>query len=205
MTVVQINKTFRLFTGFFKAVHENKTKIDQDNNLLKFIHTAEPKQKRPRENDHPPKTRVVNQYFIRRMTGDLVRVCATSFRSITQAADTIPRDKLILAKNVKSGKAGDSQFTKNLWHVQKRMGALLRDLKNRKCGQKLSDGKPLTGKGRLTDMAMKKLQIFYGLAIRRNTNSLEAMQAAVWTVYFHIKSSNKKPTHQLCFKGNNTW
>lgn len=90
-------------------------------------------------------------------------------------------------------------------HVQKRMGARLRDLKNRKRGQKLSDGKPLTGKGRLTDMAMKKLQIFYGLAIRRNTNSLEAMQAAVWAVYFHVKSSNKKPTHQLCSKGDNTW
>ena len=53
-------------------------------------------------------------------------------------------------------------------HVQKRMGKHLLNLKARKKG-KLADGKPIGGQGRLTDTKIKKLQKYYGLAIRLNT------------------------------------
>ena len=53
-------------------------------------------------------------------------------------------------------------------HIQKRMGKHLLTLKARTKG-KLIDGKPIGGKGRLTDTRIKKLQRYYGLAIRQNT------------------------------------
>ena len=51
-------------------------------------------------------------------------------------------------------------------HVQKRVGARLRKLKNTDKA-KLSDGKPLGGKGRLTEKVINKLQNYFGLAIRQ--------------------------------------
>jgi len=53
-------------------------------------------------------------------------------------------------------------------HVQKRMGKRLLNLKSTTKG-KLKDGKPIGGKGRLTESAIKRLQRYYGLAIRQNT------------------------------------
>lgn len=89
-------------------------------------------------------------------------------------------------------------------HIQKRMGSRLRKLKSTKKA-KLSDGKSLSGKNRLTDLAIQKIQLFYGLAIRRNTASEKEMQKAVWATYYHILSSNENPTHQLCPPGNDSW
>jgi hypothetical protein len=88
-------------------------------------------------------------------------------------------------------------------HVQKRMGTRLRKLKASK--KKLSDGKSLSGKNRLTDVAIQTLQTFYGLAIRRNVDSVAKMKQAVWAEYFHVGSSNENPTHNLCPKGAETW
>lgn len=90
-------------------------------------------------------------------------------------------------------------------HIQKRMGTRLRKLKEKKRGVELADGKKLGGKNRLTDAAIQKLQIFYGLAIRRNTKSVEDMRTAVWAIYFHVQSTNAKPTHNLCPKDEDTW
>ena len=53
-------------------------------------------------------------------------------------------------------------------HVQKRMGKHLMNLKAQTKG-KLEDGKPIGGKGRLTEGKIKQLQKYYGLAIRQNT------------------------------------
>lgn len=90
-------------------------------------------------------------------------------------------------------------------HIQKRMGTRLRTLKQKSKNTKLADGKPLSGKNRLTDLAVQKLQIFYGLAIRRNCHSLNDMKKAVWATYFHVMSSNNEPRHELCPKEPDTW
>lgn len=90
-------------------------------------------------------------------------------------------------------------------HVQKRMGTRLRTLKQKSKKEKLSDGKPLCGKNRLTNAAIQKLQTFYGLAIRRNTHSLADMTKSVWATYFHVQSTNQNPTHQLCPTDETTW
>ena len=53
-------------------------------------------------------------------------------------------------------------------HIQKRMGTALRKLKETHRGERLSDGKTIGGKGRLTDQLINTLQNYYGDAIRRN-------------------------------------
>jgi hypothetical protein len=59
------------------------------------------------------------------------------------------------------------------------MGARLKRLVKEKTGIKLHDSKPLGGKGRLTQSEIEILQNYYGLAIRRNVNTLEAVQSCV--------------------------
>ncbi|GBN84390.1 hypothetical protein AVEN_77566-1 [Araneus ventricosus] len=61
-------------------------------------------------------------------------------------------------------------------HVMKRMGSRLRRLKEKMTGQVLSDGKRLSGKNRLIDSQIDKIQNYYGSAIRRNLNSVHAMR-----------------------------
>lgn len=90
-------------------------------------------------------------------------------------------------------------------HIQKRMGARLRKLKKDSKGQKLSDGKTLGGKNRLTDGLIDKLQAYYGNAIRKNTSCLQSMKNAVWAIYFHSCSTDANPMHNICPKGENTW
>ena len=53
-------------------------------------------------------------------------------------------------------------------HVQKRMGSRLRSLK-----KPLDDGKPIGGRGRLTDNVIDSMQVYYGEAIRNNTHSVK--------------------------------
>ncbi|KAJ4432370.1 hypothetical protein ANN_20989 [Periplaneta americana] len=68
--------------------------------------------------------------------------------------------------------------------------------------KKCSDGKPLTGRGRLTDSAIDQLQTYYGLAIRRNAGKdVEKMRRAVWAIYFHKYSTDEEPYHTLCPPG----
>ena len=53
-------------------------------------------------------------------------------------------------------------------HIQKRMGKRLLNLKSSTKG-KLADGKTIGGRGRLTEAVIKRIQIYYGYAIRQNT------------------------------------
>ena len=51
------------------------------------------------------------------------------------------------------------------------MGSGLRELKRKRKGEKLSDGKLLGGKGRLTDKIIDKTRNYYGEAVRNNTSN----------------------------------
>ncbi|GFU53513.1 uncharacterized protein TNCV_3169441 [Trichonephila clavipes] len=88
-------------------------------------------------------------------------------------------------------------------HVQKRMGTRLRKLKQ--MSSKLSDGKSIGGKGRLTDRMIDLITTYYGNAIRQNKTCLSDMRKDVWAVYFHIRSSNEEPLHSFCPVGPNSW
>ncbi|GFX27821.1 uncharacterized protein TNCV_2614811 [Trichonephila clavipes] len=61
-------------------------------------------------------------------------------------------------------------------HIQKRMGARLRKLKTMNRGKKLSDGKSISGKNRLTDKFIDTITTYYGNAIRQNNSSISDMR-----------------------------
>ncbi|GFT48129.1 uncharacterized protein TNCV_1001211 [Trichonephila clavipes] len=90
-------------------------------------------------------------------------------------------------------------------HVQKRMGSRLRKLKSSLGKKKLSDGKTIGGKGRLTDVVINRLTTFYGNAIRGNPKNVHEMRQAIWAVWAHTASTDEQPKHWFCPKGNNSW
>ncbi|XP_065068314.1 uncharacterized protein LOC135693699 [Rhopilema esculentum] len=93
-------------------------------------------------------------------------------------------------------------------HIQKRMGTALRSYKKGKKGMKLSDGKTVGGKARLTDLVIDKIQGYYGKAIRSNKNNLEGMHRAVWAIFCHtIANSNEslEQQHRYCPQASDTW
>ncbi|KZC14698.1 hypothetical protein WN55_07329 [Dufourea novaeangliae] len=63
----------------------------------------------------------------------------------------------------------------------------------------------LGGKGKRTEALIRKLAKYYGLAIRRNSESVEEMQKAIMATFFHAISTNKKPLHQNCSTGFDSW
>lgn len=102
-------------------------------------------------------------------------------------------------------------------HVQKRMGKHLMNLKAQTKG-KLEDGKPIGGKGRLTEGKIKQLQKYYGLAIRQNTISkanpsdrevdvsVYAMKKNIIAILHHsVKFEDPAKQHRFCPPGENSW
>ncbi|GFT97194.1 uncharacterized protein TNCV_3858491 [Trichonephila clavipes] len=90
-------------------------------------------------------------------------------------------------------------------HVMKRMGSRLRRFKAKMRGQKLSDGKALCGKNRLTEASIDQLQTYYGLAIRRNLSSVKDMRQGIWAIFLHKISTDENPQHGFCPSGPDTW
>ncbi|GFU34084.1 uncharacterized protein TNCV_3198931 [Trichonephila clavipes] len=89
-------------------------------------------------------------------------------------------------------------------HVMKWMGSRLRRFKAKIRGQKLSDGKALCGKNRLTEASIDQLQT-YGLAIRRNLSSVKDMRQGIWAIFLHKISTDENPLHGCCSSGPDTW
>ncbi|GFW64388.1 uncharacterized protein TNCV_274121 [Trichonephila clavipes] len=95
---------------------------------------------------------------------------------------------------------GDTEVEKLecVGHVQKAMGTRLRNILKMSKGIKLSDGKNISGRGRLTLKEVDSIQHYYGLAIRKNLSSVEDMKRAIWAIYFHKLSTEDNPQHALC-------
>ena len=102
---------------------------------------------------------------------------------------------------------GEDLVTKSecIGHIQKRVGTRLRKMCNQFKGKKLSNGKPLTGKSRLTMKTIDTLQNYYGLAIKENTHSLVDMVNAVLAAFYHVACTDEKPMHTLCPVGEDSW
>lgn len=90
-------------------------------------------------------------------------------------------------------------------HIQKRMGTRLRKLKAEIKKLVLSDEKGLGGKNRLSKAVIDQIQNYYGLAIRRTTDSEEKMRNDVRALFYHKQSTDENPHHELCPKGENSW
>ena len=67
-------------------------------------------------------------------------------------------------------------------HIQKRLGSGLREYKRKQRGEKLSDGKTVGGKGRLTDKKVDSMQNYFGEAIRNNSGNKEDMFKAIFFI-----------------------
>ncbi|GFV49484.1 uncharacterized protein TNCV_4544671 [Trichonephila clavipes] len=94
------------------------------------------------------------------------------------------------------GKESVTQY-ECLGHVQKRVGARLRKLK--------SKNKNLSGKGKLTDSFIDRLQNYYGSAVRSNVGNLSGLQQNVIAALFHCSSSVEKPMHGQCPIRKDSW
>lgn len=114
---------------------------------------------------------------------------------------------------LKAAPYGDQEVLKKecIGHVQKRMGTRLRDCvkKNvetvQKNNGKKMQKKTLGGKGKLTGKMIDKLTVYYGLAIRRNCDSVENMHNAIWATFDHYCSTDKNPKHEKCPTGPESW
>ena len=100
-------------------------------------------------------------------------------------------------------------------HVQKRLGTRLCRLRTNLKGKVLSDGGKISGKGRLTDKIINKIQNYFGMAIRQNSaaswdgdneKALYGMKKSVLAVLWHcthIPDGNTR--HQFCPRSNDSW
>ncbi|XP_077500388.1 uncharacterized protein LOC144111119 [Amblyomma americanum] len=84
-------------------------------------------------------------------------------------------------------------------HVKKRMGTALRALVT-----KSKKGRPIGGKGGLTQALIKKLTNYYGKALHDHDN-VEDMQKAVMATFYHVTSTDERPRHKLCPQGPQSW
>ena len=69
-----------------------------------------------------------------------------------------------------------------IFHVQKRLGTRSRKLCSDMKFINLADGKNISGKGRLTDRLINKMQNYFGMAIRQNLGQLYAMKISVLAI-----------------------
>ena len=60
-------------------------------------------------------------------------------------------------------------------------------------------------KGKLTGKMIDKLTVYYGLAIRRNFDSIEGMYNAIWATYYHHSSTDSNPCHDKCLPSEDSW
>ncbi|GFU92468.1 uncharacterized protein TNCV_4793971 [Trichonephila clavipes] len=72
-------------------------------------------------------------------------------------------------------------------------------------GKKLSDGKSISGKNRLTDKFIDTITTYYGNAIRQNNSSVSDMRQAIWAIYCHYRSTDEEPMHHFCPIGHTSW
>ena len=86
-------------------------------------------------------------------------------------------------------------------HVSKRMGTALMKLKNELKAQ----GQSISGKGKLTEALVKKIQNYYGRAIRDNSDDTTLMKKRIFAILFHLSSSDDHPKHVHCPEGDSSW
>ena len=98
---------------------------------------------------------------------------------------------------------GDVSITKEdcIDHVSKHMGTALRSLVAIAKVQKES----ISGRGKLTQDKITKIQNFYGRAIKDNPNDIEMMRKRIFAILFHYSSSDEHPKHVHCPPGDKSW
>ena len=86
-------------------------------------------------------------------------------------------------------------------HVSKRMGTALRNLIAVSKVQKES----LSGKGKLTQEKIAKIQNYYGRAIKDYGSDITLLKRRIFAILFHFSSSDEHPKHIHCPTGEKSW
>lgn len=86
-------------------------------------------------------------------------------------------------------------------HVSKRMGTALRKL----IETSKARGESISGRGKLTQEKVLKIQNYYGRAIKDNTDDLNVLKQRIFAILFHLCSSDAHPKHIHCPPGANSW
>lgn len=50
-----------------------------------------------------------------------------------------------------------------------------------------------------------KLTVYYGLASRRNHDSVEKVKNVIWATFYHYSSTDENPQHEKCPSGEDSW
>lgn len=61
------------------------------------------------------------------------------------------------------------------------------------------------GKGKLTNVVMKRLTSFYATALKDNAPDVVQMQKGVFASLLHSYSTDAEPLHQACPQGEDSW
>ena len=86
-------------------------------------------------------------------------------------------------------------------HVSKRMGTALRKL----IETSKARGESVSGRGKLTQEKVTKIQNYYGSAIKDNTSDLSVLKQRTYAILFHLCSSDAHPKHIHCPPGAKSW
>ena len=86
-------------------------------------------------------------------------------------------------------------------HVSKRMGTALRNIVATSKAQK----QPISGKGRLTNDKITKIQNCYGRAVKDHSSDLDLMKNCIMAILLHLSSTDKAPKHAQCPPGESSW
>lgn len=82
-------------------------------------------------------------------------------------------------------------------HVAKRVYAGLEKVKKANKG--------LGGRGKLTNVVMKRMTNYYASALKQNAPDVTAMQRGVFASLLHMYSTDEEPRHSACPKGEESW
>ncbi|CAM4908808.1 unnamed protein product [Rotaria socialis] len=83
-------------------------------------------------------------------------------------------------------------------HFAKRMLSRIKKIKQENKNTILSDGKKVSGKGRLTDGDAIKFKIYFAKAIRESKTDLDKLYEKSWTIFNHHYSTDIEPMHDWC-------
>ena len=72
-------------------------------------------------------------------------------------------------------------------------------------GKKLSNGKTIGGRNRLTDNLIDTFQRYYGKALCENKGDLPKMQKAVKAIWHDYDSTEDNELHDYCPEGAESW
>lgn len=125
------------------------------------------------------------------------------FRYTTLLSDGDSKTFLKLTETKVYGKNIEIKKEECINHVSKRLGTALRNAVK----EWRSRGVTLGGKshGSLKEGTIKKLTRYYQNAIIKNKGNVQDMKTAIYATLFHNISTDKKPQHNKCPAGADSW